>query len=73
MTSRERVLAALQHAQPDVTPCDYFTSPEIHRGLLARLRATSDDMLLDKLGVDIRYIMPPYIGPSFWAYLIRED
>ena len=30
MTSRERVLAALAHSQPDFTPCDYYATPEIH-------------------------------------------
>ena len=64
MPPRERVLGALQHAEPDVTPCDYFCTPEIHRGLLARLRAASDDVLLDRLGVDVRYIRPPYTGPE---------
>jgi hypothetical protein len=33
MTSRERVRAALNHSQPDYTPCDYFATPEIHRAL----------------------------------------
>ncbi|MGA2975566.1 MAG: uroporphyrinogen decarboxylase family protein [Spirochaetia bacterium] len=64
MTSRDRVRAALQHTQPDVTPCDYFSTPEIHQGLKARLNAASRDELLDKLGVDIRYVRPPYIGPK---------
>ena len=68
MTSRERVLAALHHVQPDVTPCDYYSTPEIHRGLLDRLRAPSEDALLDRLGVDIRYISPPYTGPRLATF-----
>ena len=63
MDSRERVTAALHHAQPDVTPCDYFSTPEIHRGLHARLGTSSDGELLDRLGVDVRYVNPPYTGP----------
>ncbi len=34
MTPRDRVLSALAHAQPDVTPCDYFATPEIHQDLM---------------------------------------
>lgn len=68
MTSRDRVRAALQHMQPDVTPCDYFSTPEIHRGLMTRLRAASNDELLDCLGVDIRYVNPPYIGPGLSSF-----
>ena len=30
MTPRERVRAALNHEQPDFTPCDYYATPEIH-------------------------------------------
>ena len=63
MTPRDRVRAALHHAQPDVTPCDYFATPEIHAGLHARLGTTADAALLDRLGVDIRYVNPPYTGP----------
>ena len=33
MTPRDRVRAALAHTQPDVTPCDYFATPEIHQAL----------------------------------------
>ena len=48
MTSRERVRSALEHRQPDCTPCDYFSTPEVHRALMARLRATSDDELSEE-------------------------
>ena len=34
MTPRERVQAALNHTQPDYTPCDYYATPEIHEALL---------------------------------------
>jgi uroporphyrinogen decarboxylase len=68
MTSRERVRAALDHEQPDVTPCDYFATPEIHQALLAHFRVSSDDELVDRLGTDIRYISPPYTGPELATY-----
>ena len=68
MDPRERVSAALRHAQPDVTPCDYFSTPEIHRALHARLGTSSDADLLDRLGVDIRYVNPPYRGPRLATF-----
>jgi uroporphyrinogen decarboxylase len=68
MDSRERVTAALHHEQPDFTPCDYFSTPEIHTALKARLGVSSDQDLLDRLGVDIRYVNPPYRGPELPAY-----
>ncbi|MBN1343093.1 MAG: hypothetical protein JXQ73_10460 [Phycisphaerae bacterium] len=67
MTSRERVRAAFAHSEPDVTPCDYFGTPEIHRALLAHFGVTSDDDLHDRLGTDIRLINPPYVGPALDA------
>ncbi len=79
MTPRERVQAALCHAQPDFTPCDYFTTPEIHRALLAHfglreepsctatlggsMPPPPDSGVRTRLGVDIQYVNPPYVGP----------
>ena len=79
MTSRERVLAALAHSQPDFTPCDYYATPEIHGALLeyfgltdapgasrlafAPMGGPGDNLIPERLGTDIRYIAPPYTGP----------
>jgi uroporphyrinogen decarboxylase len=79
MTPRERVQAALSHAQPDFTPCDYFATPEIHEKLRAYFHIESpsnigntlgstantigDNSVPERLGTDIRYLRPPYIGP----------
>jgi uroporphyrinogen decarboxylase len=80
MTPRERVRAALNHAEPDFTPCDYYATPEIHEALLrhfglgAPRRVTGtlggsaggldDGGVAQRLGTDIRYVSPPYIGPA---------
>jgi uroporphyrinogen decarboxylase len=80
MTPRERVRAALAHVQPDFTPCDYYATPEIHAGLLRHFglggprqlagsmggsAADLDDGgVSNRLGTDLRYINPPYIGPA---------
>jgi uroporphyrinogen decarboxylase len=78
MTPRERVRAALSHVQPDFTPCDYYATPEIHLGLarhfgleepkgvavaFAAARVLEDGGVSERLGTDIRYVNPPYIGP----------
>lgn len=84
MTPRERVRTALAHSQPDCTPCDYFATPEIHQGLLRHFGLTSnaetgralsstagsigDNTISERLGTDIRYIQPPYIGPPLPAF-----
>ena len=79
MTPRDRVRAALDHGQPDFTPCDYFATPEIQQGLLdyfgirdrgkhfAGLGGSPNTMghpqLSERLGADVRYVNPPYVGP----------
>ncbi len=78
MTPRERVRTALSQSQPDYTPCDYFATPEIQQGLkdyfgiaadeggilLGGTASTiGDNSVAERLGTDVRYINPPYVGP----------
>jgi uroporphyrinogen decarboxylase len=67
-TSRERVLAALNHVQPDCAPCDYFATPEIEAGLLAHFGVSNPEELAERLGTDIRYITPPCTGPALPSF-----
>lgn len=62
MTSRQRVLTALQHRQPDRVPVNYYATRELEEKLKAHLHVATHDALLDRLGVDLRYVRPPYIG-----------
>jgi uroporphyrinogen decarboxylase len=80
MTPRERVRAALAHEQPDFTPSDYQATPEIHDALLKHFGITEsvelgpsmggsvstleDCRVAERLGTDIRYVNPAYIGPT---------
>jgi uroporphyrinogen decarboxylase len=64
MNSRERVITAFAHKQPDGVPIDYFATPEIHTMLLEHFGTNSDDHLRDLLDTDIRYINPGYGGPE---------
>jgi uroporphyrinogen decarboxylase len=79
LTSRERVRTALAYARPDCTPCDYYATPEIHKALARHFglpeprkiagsmggsaSALEDVGVSERLGADIRYVNPPYIGP----------
>jgi uroporphyrinogen decarboxylase len=66
LNSKERVLTAFAHAEPDRVPIDYSANPAIdlrlkqHFGLLS----TDDEGLFQALGVDFRYGWPNYVGPS---------
>ncbi len=84
MTPRERVRAALSHTQPDYTPCDYYATPEIHAALLLHFGlgtprqvsgtlggsagSLEDGGLAERLGTDIHYVNPPYIGPPLASF-----
>lgn len=56
MTPRERVLTALDHRQPDRTPCDFWAEECTWKRLLAHVGHEDRDRLLDELGVDIRHL-----------------
>jgi len=64
MTPRQRVLAALEHKEPDRTPCNYLGTPEIDDKLLEHFGTDNMDAVLEALGVDMRVVEPPYIGPE---------
>ncbi len=61
MTSRERVMTAIDHVEPDRVPCDYWAAPEVTDMLLRHFGVSDRDALLEVLGVDLRYI----VGPSY--------
>jgi len=63
MTSRERVLAALRHEQPDRTPCDFWAEPPTWNRLLAHTGFTDKPRLLDALAVDVRHLEAPEPAP----------
>lgn len=66
MTSKERVLTAFSHREPDRVPVNYFANTGIDARLKQHfdLGAEDNDGLLEVLGVDFRGIYPGYIGPN---------
>lgn len=68
MTSKERVRAALNHCTPDLVPTDFAAVSDVWQRLLADLDCPDADTLLDRLGVDIRFVDPAYIGPALQSF-----
>ena len=64
MDSRERVEKCLSHQQPDRIPIDFWASKEIRAGLMKHYRVPDLEPVLQRFGVDFRYIEGPvYVGP----------
>jgi len=68
MTSRERVLTAVERRTADRTPADYKAEPEVNRYMMEYLKVASYEDLLRRLEVDIRRLEPRYVGPPFRTY-----
>jgi uroporphyrinogen decarboxylase len=66
MTSRERVLRAFCHEEPDRVPIDYLANPGIDARLKKHygFRANDDEGLRRALGVDFLEVAAPYVGPK---------
>lgn len=59
MSSRERVLTALAHQQPDRTPRDFWAEPPTLNRLFQHLGYSDPDRLLDDLSFDIAHLETP--------------
>ena len=60
MLPRERVLAAINHQQPDRVPVDLWAEEPVWERLLSELNVKTRDALLERLDVDVRYVSPVY-------------
>lgn len=65
MTSKERVLTAFAHQEPDRVPINYYANPGIDQRLKAHYGLAEGDHedLRERLGVDFRTVGAPYVGP----------
>lgn len=65
MTSKERVLMAFAHQEPDRVPVNYMANPGIDKRMKEHfgLDREDDEALRRVLGVDFRGIGAPYKGP----------
>ena len=76
MTSRERALTSLRHAQPDRVPVDYWSTQQTDAKLCAALGLVDRGVILDHFGADFFYIDgPAYIGEELTTHEdgSRED
>lgn len=64
MSSKERVMSALNHVQPDRVASDYFGTPEIESALMEHFGVKSHDAILDRLRTDLRKVTPEFVGPE---------
>jgi uroporphyrinogen decarboxylase len=60
LTSRERVLAAINHQESDRVPADIWAEPQVWDRLVSDLGVSSRDEVCERMGSDIRYISPIY-------------
>ena len=56
MTSKERVLAAFEHREPDRVPLWYGASEELTRKLMNATGTADEEALMDRLHIDFRKI-----------------
>jgi uroporphyrinogen decarboxylase len=64
MEPYERIMSAINHQSVDRCPIDYIATPEAHANFKKYLGIDDDEILLQRLGADIRYIGPRFIGPE---------
>ena len=74
MNSRERLLAAARRQRPDRPATDLKCTPEAWASLREYLGVNSNEDVLDELGIDMRWINLPFIGPKerSAAFLVSE-
>jgi uroporphyrinogen decarboxylase len=65
-TSKERVLTAFAHNEPDRVPINYSANPGINSRLMSHFGLKENDWeaLHDVLGVDFRGVDAQYVGPK---------
>lgn len=65
MTSRERVLAAFSHTEPDLVPRWCGASPEFLANARRQLGLLDDESFFIRIGDDFRRVFTRYAGPEF--------
>ncbi|OQY34496.1 MAG: hypothetical protein B6241_04300 [Spirochaetaceae bacterium 4572_59] len=68
MTSKTRVLNALNKKNKDRIPVHYEGTPEVNHMMLEHLKLDNMEQLRCALGDDLRYVEPDYIGPTLQEY-----
>jgi len=64
MTSKERVLTAFEHKEPDRVPLWYGASEALTRGLIRTCGVADEEALMQRLHIDFRRVHERYVGPE---------
>ena len=64
MNSKERVLAAFEHQEPDRIPLWYGASDALTNHLMRDTQASDEESLMRRLHIDFRRVRERYIGPD---------
>ena len=73
MTSRERVLAAFAHEEPDHVPAWFGAAPETRELMIDQLGLADDEALSVFLGDDFRRVYATYAGPPEFGPDAAQD
>jgi len=64
LSSKERVLMAIDHKETDRVPMNYWAWKEVNDDLQNKLSLKDYEELLRYLDIDLRTVRAPYIGPN---------
>ena len=64
LSPKERVVRALNHQVTDRVPIDFRATAETTDNLKKQLGINNENVLLERLGVDIRSVFPKDVGPE---------
>ncbi len=72
MNSKERVLTAFEHKEPDRVPLWYGASEGLTNKLINRCDVSTEEELMQRLHIDFRRVREKYVGPplgnkNFWG------
>jgi uroporphyrinogen decarboxylase len=68
MNSKERVIAAINHKQPDIVPADFACVKTTMEKLKIHYGFSENDQVFEKLEIDFRFVDPIYTGPELKKY-----
>ena len=68
MNSKERVLATINHNEPDRVPADLWALSPVTNKLCAHLSVDDIEGVWRSLGIDLRSVWPTYIGPPLETF-----
>lgn len=72
MTSRERVIASINHKYADRIPRDFSATGSMSESLMKHYSLDSDEKLREKFNSDLRTISPEFTGRKLETYIDKD-